>query len=323
MSDGLELLGGKEQIPEVLKFYNDTVTVIYDDKLHAYYRVEGDLKLLIPGVTSAVGIIDKSAPLMQWAANLCCEYIKEFTPYTKMKVAGVVSDYTERSYLEQLFTQARFNYRKVQKTATDIGTLAHEWLEDCVKAQINKASYAAPLPTDEKAANCVKSALDWMEKHKFTPIYSERKIFSLEYDYSGTLDWVAWITGCGDPACCNFTGTKKALGDFKSSKAIYEEYIIQITAYLKAIEEEFPQEPPVELRVILKLGKEDGLFESKVIPRDSLEDDYACFLGALAVYNWQKQNALNSKFDKGMAKYVKKLTPKPVKVKVKELPVAA
>lgn len=300
-------------MPETLTFYEGTEVIYYRDDLHAYYKKLDDGKLvMVVGVTSALDKIDKPA-LVQWAANTTVDHLREKAAYSQFRDGkGVVHTFITQENLEAMFNDARFNWREISHVAMDIGKLAHGWLEAFVGHLItNKAAVSGtmhgdcvmPVVDDPKAHNCIDAALAWMQKHHFEPIGTERKIYSREYSYSGTYDWLAYITACGDPVCCPFEGRVLALGDWKSSKRLYDEYRVQTSAYVNAHEEEFPDQK-IGVRVLIRLGKEDGEFEAMVLSQDSQEADFAGFLGALGIYNWDRQLKIDKKYAKTMAKIV-------------------
>ncbi len=73
--------------------------------------------------------------------------------------------------------------------------------------------------------------------------------------------------------------------------------------------------PKVELRVVLRLGKEDGDFESMILGNvTEYEMDLAAFEGALAIYSWKEQMRLDAKTEK---QKLKTLKPKKVARKIK------
>lgn len=310
---------------EIISLYNGEVTLIFDPDLHAYYELVDGIKYLVPGSSTVTGVIDKSGPLTQWAANMTVKWLRE----KLAEPAYIGGQFMEgliiikNTELEDLFTKARFNFRDVKEAAADIGKDAHKWLEDYVKDYISEMAGTGvlttrPFPEEPKAASCCKAALKWMDIHKFKPTKAEHKVFSREYGYGGTFDWTGWVTSCGDPKCCPFEGTKFALGDYKSSNRIYEEYRAQTASYQWAYNEEslaIGRTPLVEIRIVLRLGKEDGDFESQVILDEEYERDLDGFLGALHVYSWSKQFALDKKADKQAARAAKKAAKKPRKVK--------
>ena len=341
---GLEdLLAGATDY-ERLSHFDGEVTLEYSHSLHAYTTVEDGVRRLVPGVTSVCAMIDKSGPLTQWAANETVnwvinkfpsvnsdggdrdnsavlrelyECVKNRVPWHDPNALALPEQWLSipAGKLAALLNEARFNYRSISKDATDIGHLAHEWLEGYIKALIaeNTSDFDAlsaagrehvaktPMPEDGKAYNCVQAALRWFERHKFRPLFSEKKIYSRRHGYAGTIDWLAWVTSCGDPNCCPFEGEALVLGDFKSSRSLYDEYFCQLAAYREAIEEEFP-DLKIGACVLLRLGKEDGEFESRTATVEEFESDLDGFLGILQTYHWQKQRDLNRKFERELAK---------------------
>ncbi len=333
---------------EVLTFYDGTITIHYNHGLHSYTRVEADGgRVLIPGSTTVLDVINKPA-LPQWATNSTVQWLLQNVSledsrkaelleiYEVVKAKGIPVEngsvitigFNEFCALLQ---QARFNFRNIKEDAGDVGHAAHTWLEEFINGILEgklTLDSEEPLPAEPRAASCVSAALAWMRKHLFKPIASEAKIYSLEYDYSGTYDWTAFITGCGDPDCCEFSGVARALGDFKSSNGLWDEYIAQIASYWRAREEEFPGEP-IDIAVLLHLGKENGEFKAKLVTREDADSAFQAFVGALMIYNWGKQIKLDAKAeraeDRAAAKLekarLKALEPKkpraPRKVKIK------
>lgn len=313
-------------------FYNGEVKLIYDDALHAYYTEEQGIRYLVPSATGVCGMIDKSGPLMPWAAKMVVEYINSKvwhlregnTAPDSFNLADVnfVGVRTTHEW-EQFLLDAKKNFRTISETALDIGTLAHDWLEAYTQAMIDNVAYNAPLPANEKACKAITSALDWHKAHNFRPIAAEKKVYSKPHNCAGTFDWVAYIDSCDNPLCCKKSfKDRRALGDYKSSKAIYDEYKIQTSFYKFALDDEmcydkitpFLNGEYIEIRVILRLGKEDGEFSSLILTdREEYEADLNAFEGALSIYNWKQQMAIDKKEEKYQTKLVK------VKNKVKKI----
>jgi hypothetical protein len=312
---------------EPLYHYNGEVLIEYSSSLHAYTLLQDGVRYLVPGVTSVCAIKDKSGPLTQWAANSTSEFVRAALPGITEEILD-----TRRVNVEDLLPvleQARFNFRTISKTATDIGHIAHEWLEVYLKMKINGVDFLdlPPLPEDPAAANCVQAALDWFSTHDVVFEASEQKIYSREYNYAGTKDWRGSFRGCGKPGCCSFTHRVRVIGDFKSSRAIYDDYRMQLGAYRKAWLEEFPGEE-IDGCLLMRLDKEGAGIETLYVPAEESDIDFEeGFLGCLAVYNWGKQIELNRRFEKQQAKELAKLEKaktkttkpkKPKKVVVKE-----
>jgi len=260
------------------KFYNGDVILWYEDKQHAYFRKTEDGRLvMIPGVTTVCDVIDKSGPLTQWAANEACNYLRGKWEAGKT--------YTTEE-IEVMLNEARFNFRTISKVATDIGKIAHSWLEDYLKAIVRGLPFdQSILPDNEQARNCISAALNWLNIHQYRPLHTERKVYSREYDFAGTTDGIGLFTGCGDPECCgDYADVEDLLAiiDWKSSRNHYETYRFQAASYAVAHAEETGQTPT--LRIILRLGKDDGQFDPRMYDYETQQDDFDTFLNALCIY---------------------------------------
>lgn len=343
--DGLdEALSSVKDGFDTLYLYGGEVTLYYHDKLHAYWIEEDGTRYLVPGVTTVTDMIDKSGPLTQWAANSAVEHIltalgnPDIVEHyqrekAKLPVAiGIEGDDKVESPttiypadLAKILAEARMAYRNISKTATDIGHLAHEWLEGYLKYLIELQVPSLPLyehayekespkPEDPKAVNAVNAALAWLHKHKYKPLASERKIYSREYNYSGTEDFEGILTACGDHTCCPYLGEVYTICDFKTSKALYDTYRLQLAAYHQARTEEDPEfGDQVGARIILRIGKDDGEFETMVVTQAQFDMDLDGFLACLSMYNWAKQHDLIKRGVKADAKVLKAKAKKPKK----------
>jgi hypothetical protein len=76
---------------------------------------------------------------------------------------------------------------------------------------------------------------------------SEKKVYSKEYDYAGTIDAIAMIND------------KYCIVDFKTGAKIYKEAYVQLSAYSQAVEEIHGRS--VDLAVVLRLDKEEDKFQ--------------------------------------------------------------
>lgn len=322
-----EAMGGKV-LPEY-KFYNDEVTLFYDDDIHEYTRYGEQGIVIIPGVTTVIHIIDKSAALTQWAANMTVEYIRQkmAEKYTTLDAAGTFTVMDIEGWLND----ARFNFREYTKAAADIGSMAHDWLERYLRAEIKKDSeklieLMGNLPEHEGAKNGITAALEWMAKHNVRFISTERKIYSRKYDYAGTMDGLALVDSCGDAecSCCSVvdvtTGERTALDfkdvlaviDWKTSNRLYPEYWFQTAAYQWQHFEEFGEMP--DMRFICRLGKDDAKFECQRRDCETFQQDFDTFLACLALYN----NIEKGKAMEKAAKDEEKAAVKAAKLRAKD-----
>jgi hypothetical protein len=269
-------------------FYDGKITLFYDDSEHSYSRFADGDYILIPGVTTVVHIIDKSNALTQWAANETTNYARfMWNELSADQKAELLADTARfEKWFNDTLEQARFNFKAISQTGMDIGSLAHNCLEDSIKYALKSTggivSEVLNLPELMEAANCVTAAMEWMHRHRVRWICTERKIYSLLYDYAGTMDGLAFVSSCNDPDCCPFHFENVlSLIDWKSSNRLYDEYRYQTAAYENAHEEEFHVD--IKHRWVLRLGKTDGKFEAWHITESDFETDLQVFLDALAL----------------------------------------
>jgi hypothetical protein len=333
---------------EEILLYNGEVRLVFEHNLHIYHIEEGGVRYYVPSVTTILSIAAKEG-LTWWAANVAIDLLLTKLPFASEEDRKLVADLyyrmkgekvkakrdklrelpgsslaisTDHTELASLLYDARGRHNTMKDEAADIGRMAHLWLEGHIKAILAGVEYTAPMPDNPQAVSCIEAALRWMDIHNFVPLYSERKIYSRRYGYTGTLDWVGLVTSCGDPNCCHHTGTHKELGDFKSCNAIHDENIWQTAAYLFAILEEL-EELEIQARRILRLGKEDGEFESKYRSNEYFEYDLQAFLGYQQAHSWKARFSIEKAEQKEAAKSEAKLlaaeTPrieKPSRVKL-------
>jgi predicted RecB family nuclease len=120
----------------------------------------------------------------------------------------------------------------------------------------------------QKANNCRAKFRNWLKEHPISPIMIETPLVSEEYKYGGTLDLFAEFN------------SEFILVDFKTRKALYDEYFYQLAAYRQLLHE---QGWPVANARILRIGRdEDEGFEEVI--RTNLETEYQIFLKCLEIY---------------------------------------
>lgn len=218
--------------------YNGEVTLSFDGFRHKYVWEEQDME--IKSVTKILSVINKPA-LVNWASNMAIDYVSgQIAP-------GTAYDEIELATIFDKGRKAHYD-RKVE--AGNIGTLLHKWVENYIRGE----DPGMPVNPDLKAS--VLRFLIWVKKHKVKFLLSEQVIFSKQYLYSGTTDFICTIDG------------KMYIGDLKTSNGIYPEMFIQTSAYRNARVEEFPEEK-YEGQLIVRVGK-DGTFEFAVCRDDAM-----------------------------------------------------
>jgi hypothetical protein len=213
----------------------DKVLLEYDHAAHSY--VVDELK--IPNVTTLIdGVFPKY--LTEWAARCGADYWKTHSDETENMYHGIINA-----------------HKDVSGAARDIGHETHYWIEEYINSSIknpNEVDWKLGSLGD-KAKNAVKAFLKWEASHDIVWMGSEKKVYSKEYDYAGTIDAIAMING------------KYCIVDFKTSAKIYKESYVQLSAYAQAVEEIHGK--PVDLAVVLRLDKEEDKYqEAAFIPSD-------------------------------------------------------
>lgn len=119
------------------------------------------------------------------------------------------------------------DYRAVRDAAADAGTLAHAAVDDWI--------HQRPVTFDgseiaAKAKIAFEAFLEWANQTQLVVTHTEMPLVSEKYKFGGTFDAIL-VKG------------RRSMGDWKSSNAVYAEYLAQVAAYGILWEENFPGEP--------------------------------------------------------------------------------
>jgi len=169
------------------------------------------------------------------------------------------------------------DYRKYRDDKADIGTLAHAMVMAHLKGEETDTSGYTEKQID-LAETCFLKYLEWEEEHDIVPIMLETPLVSEKYRYGGTLDNYCLLDGI------------PTLLDYKTGKAIYDEYFYQLGGYRELLKE---HKSPVKRCMILRLGRDETEgFEVK--ERTDLKLEIKIFLQCVKVYHLQ--NELKNKY---------------------------
>jgi len=114
-------------------------------------------------------------------------------------------------------------YHEQLKIAADIGTSLHQLAELYVTEQHYE------MPGEEVLASCFKKFISWWEefsKEELEIIFTEKSYCCRKYKFGGTADLLVKKKG------------EYILIDFKTSKAVYDDHLVQMSAYRFMIEEQ-------------------------------------------------------------------------------------
>lgn len=174
------------------------------------------------------------------------------------------------------------NLKDGLKPEADAGTVAHYFAE-CYSRKIRPDLTQLPRANDEEvkatdlAVETAQTAfvgfVDWVNRVKPQWVATELKLVSEKHQFGGTIDSFCILEGV------------PTLVDFKTSKALYADHIIQVSAYKKLMEEHGFQIDQVQ---ILMMNKIDGTFIPHIIQHELLEPAWEAFLELQSLGNKKK-----------------------------------
>ncbi len=232
---------------QTTELYGGKVKLDFDRKKHRYYVDEE----AVPSVTQITKIIDKSAPLSWWAANQAVNHVEQFMERTQYQPGEVACKATLRD--------ARRAHLNRSGTEADIGTIIHRFAEDTftkgqhvrldgglyvwdnkrtLDGNLVDAVFCSSDPRLSLAAETVADKIaGTIHPNADRPAFvetidTEFRCYSQLHRYAGTVDLdviIEWP---------KTQERQRILLDWKTSKAIYPEYLLQLAAYKMAREEE-------------------------------------------------------------------------------------
>lgn len=183
----------------------------------------------VPSVTTILGRFKESGALMKWA----------------------YSTGREHGRLEALEQEAPASLYEVSGKAADIGTAAHAMVEVFIDGGNPKAAAAyLELSAEDraKAENAFGMYREWADQSKLEIIEQEMMLVSEVHRFGGTPDAIGRI---GDQLC---------LVDWKTSNAVYADYLLQLAAYRVLWEEANPDRPLTGGFHLCRFSKDHGDF---------------------------------------------------------------
>ena len=228
-------------------------------KAHIRYMNKDEKR--VPGVTTFIGVLNKPA-LVPWANNLGLEGIN-VKDYVDDKADIGTLDHEMmfvdlRNLMANMFPERNLLLEEVDKDHVPIRVKGYYTNLQIEIAQIGFSKY-----------------LLWKKRHIIEPIMLEKAIISEKYQYGGTID-----------NYCLFDGVPTLI-DYKTSKAIYSEYFVQVSAYRQLLIEGGHK---VDNCAILRVGRNEleGFEFCEITPR-KLDLSWEMFLHCVGIYNLKKE----------------------------------
>ncbi len=136
------------------------------------------------------------------------------------------------------------------KEAAKAGTLAHKFMENhFIDEPVDLTFFSEDQIS--KAQRAYKAFKDWVAQVDIIPLVCEEYLTHAYYRYGGTADLICALNGV-------FT-----VVDYKTSRAVYTDHRIQVSAYQQLIKKKYGQMPDVW---ILRVGRDGGEFEAHHYP---------------------------------------------------------
>lgn len=222
------------------------------------YKIDGVGEY--PSVTTIIGQLDKSGPLMGWAVKTAIEYLQQHQAELALDPA-------------KTYKNAKAWYKEISQQAKDLGSEIH----NCIEVYLKGQKVDGLLETDSRLIQPFEEFKKWQVARNFKLVESEHIVWSEQYRFAGTLD------------CAAYLSDKLYIADFKSSRAIYDTFLMQVAAYTKAYEERSGKE--VEGVGILRLPKQAGdSFEWREYTLEQVENSFNEFMYLCSYWHEKKLN---------------------------------
>lgn len=221
-------------------------TLTFDPETHSYTLQKDGYKHVLPSVTRILSVIAKPK-VNAWAMELMARHILDNYSSTSPKDMALLVQEAQGVHLE------------VSRKATQTGSEVHDWIEAFLRG------VSRELPEDPSSLQAVQAFLDWWKKEKREVLLSEEVVAHPGLLYAGKVDLLL------------ADGT---LVDFKTSKALYPEYELQLGGYALALEAWRGSRPRKGL--LVRVGK-DGSAQTREV---NLANAKEHFIHALALYRF-------------------------------------
>jgi hypothetical protein len=216
----------------------------------------------LPSVTTVIGVLDKSGPLVGWAKRetAACA-VRNLDMLVGMRATG--GDAAATDWLKKIPDYQR-------DTAADIGTRIHRLVEQLARGTEPEVTAEEPPFVDGYRR--------FLAAYQPRFLAVEEMVASLRHRYAGTLDAIAVIGG------------ETFLLDVKSGAGVYPETALQLAGYANA---DFIGRPGTPRRFRLPRASRFGVVHvrpegARLIEYRVGRDTFAAFLEARRLYAWRQ-----------------------------------
>jgi hypothetical protein len=201
----------------------------------------------VPGVTTVIGRFKESGALIGWA-------YKQGRQHGGLAAQGL---------------PAPASLYEVVDDAANIGTIVHARVDDDIHSRPYTLEGA-----DERVHLAFGAYMKWKAETKALIVATEMPLISLKHRFGGTPDAIASVDG------------QLCLLDWKTSKYVYTDHLIQLAAYRALWNEVHHAEPLTGGSHLLRFDKETGNFDHHYY--DNLDEAWEQFLLFRRAYDLDK-----------------------------------
>ena len=222
--------------------------------------------------TQNISIIDKSAPLMGWAAKCTANHVEE-------NFNDVVRELTieEEVLLANLLKEAKKSRSQVSKQALQDGSDAHDLFDREAKGNGPGANELATF--NEAVQTAYTNYLTFMATSGFVNLESEVEVFHDAIHSAGTCDRI-----CRDP------DGRIVLLDWKTSTAIFPEAEMQAVVYAKSWESMGREPLVIDRAMVVRTAKNQKFKWSRdvvEVPREAWDVHWSGYIAAQQLFKWK------------------------------------
>jgi hypothetical protein len=157
--------------------------------------------------------------------------------------------------------------REEKDDAATAGKIAHAWIDDSIHGR-PLCQLPRVVEPDGEIAHRARKALStfevWREQVRLEILDTERPLVSEAHRFGGTYDAVGLVGG------------DLSLVDWKTSNAVYGDYVVQVSAYAELYREHMGR--ACTGAHLLRVGKEWGDFHYHFYPVEILRQGWEAFL---------------------------------------------
>jgi hypothetical protein len=191
-----------------------------------------------------------------------------------IRVTSILKMIDKPGLLNWMGTVGLAEANKIMETRAQFGTDVHAHIASILRGN--------PVPVDQisdyEMRGCVQSFLRWKNKMTLGDYHTEALIYSKQYGYAGTTDMYGVLNGL------------YGIIDWKTSKDVYIEAFLQISAYAQGVYEMTGRYPM--MGGVVSLQEEKYVY--KHIDGPTLQGLFPVFLAARKIYDWKGGSWLNN-----------------------------